>query len=370
MISTPTPFDWQGPPPTCEGPVGDWSAFSEFEISQVDGGYPLVIGEIFGVSFTGGLYKPEIVSQSDCPTIAHVRVGTLPYETGNPFNGSILVLTNVGAHMVTVPPVPPLTPEEKQAHERFVSRWQSRFCNVFDLELLSSGGQMAVRWLVDEAADEVRGRSRATAACGWSGPSASMPRRPSSSMTPRTPSTPVTPTAAPSPRRSASRAARPASTSSTTATSCSSRCAAPTGSARSRGRAAPRVGGPAPVARGGEEPPGGAGDGPPRLGAALGARARGRPRRRRRSRRPEHRGKLAAGRRTAWTPPLRPAQLAPEELQARAERAEYRRGREPVRYRDRAWTDGLAFAGGGLWARLDDDRQTVRTYKVVDTLVL
>jgi len=82
------------------------------------------------------------------------------------------------------------------------------------------------------------------------------------------------------------------------------------------------------------------------------------------------RGKLAAGRRTAWTPPLRPARLAPEERQAQAERAEYRAAREPVRYRDRAWTDGLAFAGGGVWARLDDDRQTVRTYKVVDTIVL
>ena len=41
-----------------------------------------------------------------------------------------------------------------------------------------------------------------------------------------------------------------------------------------------------------------------------------------------------------------------------------------MQYRDRPWTDGLVFAGGGVWARLDDDRQTVRTYQVVDSIVL
>jgi hypothetical protein len=369
VISKPTPFDWQGPRPTCEGPVGEWSAFSEFEIAQVDGGYPLVIGEIFGVSFTGGLYKPEVVSQTDCPTIAHVRVGTLPFEAGNPFNGSILVLTNVGAHMVTVPPVPPLTPEEKQAHERFVSRWQTRFCNVFDLELLSAGGQMAVRWLVDEAADGPRGiegdrRLWVVRAFGLDSSSTLVVDDPANPFDARDADGGALAEAV----GVEGRATRVDVLHGGDELQLSVRGA--DGSARSgdgqlhvsvaqlllREVGTSRLAAPATDIRV---------SGPPSalvLEAELddGAEVVGL----------SARGKLAAGRRTAWTPPLRPARPAPEELQARAERAEYRAATEPVRYRDRAWTDGLAFAGGGVWARLDDDRQTVRTYKVVDSLVL
>ena len=78
------------------------------------------------------------------------------------------------------------------------------------------------------------------------------------------------------------------------------------------------------------------------------------------------RGRLAAARRTAWSAPVRPTAASPAAGLGTAHRGE----REPVPYRDRPWTDGLAFAGGGVWARLDDDRRTVRTYKVVDSLVL
>jgi hypothetical protein len=379
VVSRPTPFDWQGPRPTCSGPVGEWSAVSEFEIAQVDGGYPLVIGEIFGVSWTGGLYKPEIVSQTDCPTIAHVRVGTLPHEPGNPFNGSILVLTNVGAHMVTVPPVPPLTPAEKQAHERFVSRWQARFCNILDPGLFDRVGQMAIRWMVDEHEDEGgrRGGSGRRPLQQVDGDRRLWVVRafgldPSTVLVVDDPEDPFDAEGADGVAIAEAvgvegRATRLDVLHDGDELNLALR--GPDGQPRSGGDdvhisvaqlllrevgdrrlAAPardiRVSGPSSALV---------------LEADLedGAQAVGLG----------DRGRLTAGRRTAWSAPLR--RTAPPARGERAlARAEYRRAREPVRYRDRPWTDGLAFAGGGVWARLDDDRQTVRTYKVVDSLIL
>ena len=63
--------------------------------AQVDGGYPLVIGKLLGVSWTGGLQARDPSADArPSPTC-----GWAPSRTsGNPFNGSILVLTNVGAH--------------------------------------------------------------------------------------------------------------------------------------------------------------------------------------------------------------------------------------------------------------------------------
>jgi hypothetical protein len=380
VVSKPTPFEWQGPRPTCSGPVGEWSAVSDFEIAQVDGGYPLVIGELLGVSWTGGLYKPGISSQTECPTIAHARVGTLPYEPGNPFGGSILVLTNVGAHMVTVPSVPPLTPEEKQAHERFVARWQTRFCNVFDLDLLSSGGRMAVRWLVDEQDDHDEqdgyggGRRQPV-------PQAEGDRRlwvvrafgldPSTVLVVDDPEDPFEARgdgeALAEAVGVAGRATRldvlhdgdqldvalrgqdgrPASAGEGVHVSVSQLVLREVGARR---LAAPakdiRVSGPSssPVLEADLE------DGAQVVG--LGDR-----------------GRLATARRTAWYAPVR-AVRPPVDGGPTAARTAYRRAQEPVRYRDRPWTDGLAFAGGGLWARLDDDRQTVRTYQVVDSFIL
>ena len=375
VISTPTPFDWQGPKPSCNGPIGEWSAVSEFEISQVDGGYPLVIGEIAGVSWTGGLYRPEITSLVECPTIAHVKVGTIPYEPGNPFNGSILVLTNVGAHVVTVPPVPPLTPEEKQAHERYLSRWQIRFCSVLDPVVFEHGGQMAVRWMVGETPDDDDGRPGPRPG-GERGPVDGDRRLwvvrafgldPSSALVVDDPEDPF----------DADRAGRGPLVQADGVEGRATRVdllhdgdelrlailgqdGAPRASGEgvhisigqlqlrevgARALAAPasgiRVGGP-PSAQ--------------VLEADLDDGAQ--------SIALSDRGKLGTGRRTAFTPPVR-RYGAPAAVQQ-----DLRQAAGPVRYRDRPWTDGLAFAGGGIWARLDDDRTTVRTYRVVDSLLL
>jgi hypothetical protein len=44
-------------------------------------------------------------------------------------------------------------------------------------------------------------------------------------------------------------------------------------------------------------------------------------------------------------------------------------GRVTNRYRDRPWFDGMVYTGQ-VWARLDDDRTTLRTYRIRDSVVL
>lgn len=354
--STPTPFDWQGPKHSCSGPIGEWTAVSEFDITQSGEGYPLVIGEIAGVSWTGALYRPEIVAGTECPTTAHVRVGTLPFEAGNPFNGSILVLTNVGARMVTVPSVPPLSPAEKRAHERLLARWQLRFCGVLDLDVLGGGRRMAVRWLVDEAggATTEPGDERVWVIRAFGLEPQSVLRVHDGDGDPD--GDPLAEADGGGGRATRIDLLHTGREVHLSVADLDGRRKKPGDGVQvsiaqlvlrevgRRGLAAPATG--LRIS------------GPPSslvLEAELvdGAQAIGL----------DGRGRLATGRRTALSRPVRPVVAgAPADGQ--------RRPREAVRYRDRPWTDGLAFAGGGLWARLDDDGRTVRTYRVVDSLLL
>ena len=359
------------------GPVGEWSAFSEFEIAQVDGGYPAgdrrdLRRELHRRALQARDRAPRPTAPPS-PTCGWAPSRTSPAtrSTDRSSCSPTSVPTWSPSHRV-----PPLTPEEKQAHERFVSRWQTRFCNILDPGLFDRGGQMAIRWMVDEHEGEDGAVVRPP-------PLVDGDRRlwvvrafgldPSTVLVVDDPDDPSSAGSGDRGRPRRGRRRRGdgprGSTSSTTATSSSSPFAEPTvvsgaATASSTCRCPSCC-----CARSGSRPPRRAGDGSPGIRAAVGPGARGRPRRRRSSRRPRRprRARRRPAHGLGGAGSSRPTVAGRTRAAARADTA--RRGSR-CSYRDRPWTDGLAFAGGGIWARLDDDRQTVRTYKVVDSLVL
>ena len=152
--SRPTPFEWHGPTPTCTGPQGEWSAQSGFTVTQIDGGFPLEVCDAIAVGPTAPIYRPHIWHTTDCPSTADILVTTVPWTPGNPNPAPILVLTNVGATLVMVPPLPALSDDEKRAHDRLVAIWQRRHCKIFDPGSVSSNGNVLSRWLVEPPPDD------------------------------------------------------------------------------------------------------------------------------------------------------------------------------------------------------------------------
>lgn len=151
--SRPTPFDWRGPQPTCTGTVGEWSAVSTFGVVQVDGGFPLeVCDEVIPLGPAAPIYRARVASRTECPSSAVIEVTTLPWTPGNPDPQPILVLTNVGAMLVMAPPLPALTEDERQAHDLFVARWRLLHCGIFDPDLVDRTGRIEARWSIDTPA--------------------------------------------------------------------------------------------------------------------------------------------------------------------------------------------------------------------------
>jgi hypothetical protein len=150
--SRPTAFEWHGPKPTCNGPVGEWSARSDFKVTQVGGGFPLDVCEAIAVGPTAPIYKPHLWHTTRCPTTGDVAVRTVPWTPGNPDPAPILVLTNVGATLVMVPALPPLEPEQED-YDRFFARWRHTNCRIYDPNRLADSGKVESSWLVGSPAD-------------------------------------------------------------------------------------------------------------------------------------------------------------------------------------------------------------------------
>jgi hypothetical protein len=155
----PTPFQWQGPRPTCTGTIGKWSARSDFSVVQIDGGFPLQVCEVLAIGEAGPIYKPHIGHIARCPTTADIDVRTVEWTPGNPNSQPILVLTNVGATLVMVPPLPALTDEEENAHDRFIMKWRRLHCGIFNPGRVAEIGGIETRWAV-EAPPDVTSTSR------------------------------------------------------------------------------------------------------------------------------------------------------------------------------------------------------------------
>ncbi len=127
-VTEATPFEWHGPRPTCEGTEGDWSAVSTFTVSQVGGEYPLEVCDVIAVGVLKVLYKPRIVSCTGCPTTVDVEVSTIPWTVGNPHPDWVLVLTNVGAVLVRIPVLPPLSDQQRAEWDAYIAKWRITHC--------------------------------------------------------------------------------------------------------------------------------------------------------------------------------------------------------------------------------------------------
>ncbi len=147
-VTEPTGFEWIGPRPTCEGTEGDWSAVSTFTVSQAGGEFPLEVCDVIPVGPLKGLYQARITARTECPTTAAVEVSTLAFTPGNPNPDWVLVLTNVGAVLVRIPVVPPLSQEQRDAHEAFMRKWRIRHCLRPD-NWWGEGELLATAWSLD-----------------------------------------------------------------------------------------------------------------------------------------------------------------------------------------------------------------------------
>jgi hypothetical protein len=148
-ITRPAPFQWQGPRPTCTGTIGKWSARSDFSVMQIDGGFPLQVCETLAIGEAGPIYRPQIGHVSRCPTRAHIEVRTVEWTPGNPDPQPILVLTNVGATLVRVPALPALTEEEENAHNHLLKKWRLLHCGILNPARVAENGGVDTRWSID-----------------------------------------------------------------------------------------------------------------------------------------------------------------------------------------------------------------------------
>jgi hypothetical protein len=148
--TAPGPFEWVPPAPTCSGTEGYWHADTSFQVGEDGGGYPLKVCDVLSVGPIPGLYKPTIVSVRLCPTLATIDVESLPWYPGFPHPSPMLVLTNVGAMVIDVPPLPPLTAKQQSDYEHFLIRWRLQNCSgIFDGDWFVRDHPLKLQWLVD-----------------------------------------------------------------------------------------------------------------------------------------------------------------------------------------------------------------------------
>ena len=149
---TPSPFAWAEPGYRCSGPMDQWSAHSFFEVRQEGGDFPLIVGGVAPVGPAAPIYKPVVAGGSTCPTTADIDVATLPWAPGNPKPAMVAVLTNVGAHLVEVPPLPPLSSERIDEHAAGYGFWKVSNCYIFDDDWVGRG--LDPHWLPNPPPDE------------------------------------------------------------------------------------------------------------------------------------------------------------------------------------------------------------------------
>ena len=145
-------FSWLFPDPTCSGLEGNFTMSASVVLTG-SGDIPLQFCGATVIGDNASAYQAYLtVEYSYCPMVVTVHVDV---PTGAPDAGpcQVLMQTTGGARVVTLHPIPQLTPEQIKEWQQAVERWRLEHCYTLLDPWYRMFHQFNPKWLVDPPVD-------------------------------------------------------------------------------------------------------------------------------------------------------------------------------------------------------------------------